>query len=102
MKTLLIIYTPYGDRYEVNELGEIKSKNLSDFSKSWKLQGIENVKSNEYIPFKELTKERVKELQLFYKNGNPRYTVRDLDHGTTRTWGNTKVHGISGIHFPSL
>lgn len=23
---------------------------------------------------------------LLYKNGNPRYTIVDIDHGTTRTW----------------
>lgn len=34
---------------------------------------------------------------MLYKNGNPRYTVRDLDHGTARVWGNTKWHGIADL-----
>ena len=34
---------------------------------------------------------------LLYKNGHPRYTVVDLDHGTTRIWSNTVHHGIKAI-----
>ena len=32
-----------------------------------------------------------------YKNGSPRYTVADIEHGTARVWGNTKHHGISYV-----
>ena len=99
MKPLFIIYTPYGVTYEVNGLGEIRTKNSGSFSSTWKVQGLESVKSNFYIPFKSMTKERIESLQMLYKNGNPRFTIRDLDHGTTRVWGNTKYHGVKRIEF---
>lgn len=102
-KILFTIYTPYGDKYLVNELGQIcKPENVGTyygFSDTWKIQGIEHVKMSWFIPFKELTKEKIEKLPIKYKNGNPQFTVRDLDHGTTRTWGNTKYHGISSITF---
>jgi hypothetical protein len=104
-KILFKIFTPYGDCYAVNELGQIcKPSNIGTyygFSDGWKIQGIEHVKMNWFIPFNKLTKEIVKDLPLKYKNGNPQFTVRDLDHGTTRTWGNTKYHAIADIHFIS-
>lgn len=34
---------------------------------------------------------------MFYKNGNPRFTVQDIDHGTVRFWGNTACHGIADL-----
>lgn len=98
MKILFKIYTPYGDCYLVNDKGEI-TKNGNDFSGCWKIQGLSHVKMNWYIPFGNVTQELVKNLPLLYKNGNPQFTVRDLDHGTTREWGNTKYHGIKSISF---
>lgn len=100
VKTLFKIYTPYGNTYTVNELGQISRTDMAFTpSDNWKIQGIESVKSNAYIPFSKITKENIAHLQLLYKNGNPKFTVRDLDHGTTRVWGNTKVHGIKSIQF---
>lgn len=97
-KILFEIYTPFGAHYLINGKGEISTNGLP-FSGNWKIKGIESVKSNFFISFKDITKERIHSMELKYKNGNPKYTVRDLDHGTTRTWGNTKMHGIASIYF---
>lgn len=100
------IITPYNDVYAVNYLGQItKKSNIGTnygFSDGWKIKGIEHVKKSWFIPFNKMTKDFIKELPLRYKNGHPQFTVRDLDHGTTRTWGNTVYHGISQIRFTSL
>lgn len=98
MSKLLTILTPYGERYYVNDKGEI-SRDGKDFSQTWKVQGIESVKSSYYIPLERITADFLKNFALLYKNGNPMYTVRDLDNGTTRTWGNTKHHGIKYLGF---
>ena len=92
------IITPYGNLFSVNEKGEI-AKNGTAASSQWILLGIERTNGSEFIPFSELTHKRVAELQMTYKNGNPRYTVRDFDHGATRRWGNTQYHGIKCISF---
>jgi hypothetical protein len=94
----LRIITPYMEVYEVSKDGSIRKKG-NEFSEQWKLQGIEHVKKSWFIPFSKLTKELIKELPLLYKNGNPQFTVRDLDYGTTRVWGNTVYHGIRRIEF---
>lgn len=94
------IITPYYDVYLINEKGEISTKKTNwEFSGQWTILGIESVKSNFFIPFKDITEENLKSLQLLYKNGHPKFTVRDLDHNTTRTWGNTIWHGIKHISF---
>lgn len=99
MKNILFeITTPYGATYQINNEGEIFS-NIVTPSGNWKIKGIEHVRRAEFIPFQQITKEKIKSLDLLYKNGNPQWTVRDWDHGTTRTWGNTKVHGIKSISF---
>jgi hypothetical protein len=92
----LTVWTPYGDYYKVNEKGEIKSNNLDDFSPDWKLLGIQHVKRNDFISLEFLFRGDIPPA-LTYKNGNPQWTIRDLDHGTVRVWGNTTVHGIRGI-----
>lgn len=92
------IYTPSNEKYIVNELGQIiRTDMIFTPSNSWKFKGISHVKKNLFIPFEKLTKELVKELSLRYKNGNPQFTVMDVDHGTVRTWGNTKYNGIASI-----
>lgn len=92
-KPVIKIYTPYGKVYEVDSDGKING------SDNWIMLGLASVKSNYFIPFKDLTEERIKSIQLTYKNGNPIFTVRDKDHGTTREWGNTTVHGVKHITF---
>lgn len=99
----MYIYTPYGNKYVVDlETGNITHFRWSEspvFSGGWKFKGIQHVKKSEFISL-ETIKNNPKildEINLTYKNGNPQYTVRDVDHGTVREWGNTKHHGISSI-----
>lgn len=93
------ITTPYGNRLPVTTQGFIGSQNGNNFSGDWLLKGIRNVRSSEFIPFSQITPDRIKSLQLLYKNGNPRYTGVDIDHGSQREWQNTKYHGIQSISF---
>lgn len=99
-KIKFTIYKKNGESYGVTETGQIK-RNDMDFtpSDSWKVFGITHVQRNEFHSFERLTPELIAGLTLLYKNGNPQYTVRDIDHGTHRTWGNTKYHGIKSIVF---
>jgi hypothetical protein len=59
-------------------------------SDQWKMQGL--VKRNNFghvvcfVPFDSIAC-MIGEFQWTYKNGKPVWTVRDLDHGTTREWG---------------
>jgi hypothetical protein len=99
---MLQITTATGDSYNITDKGEIIRLDMPGFKPSaqWLLQGIEPVTggASRFIPRVALTRETIAALgDLRYKNGNPRWTMRDLDHGTTRTWGNTKYHGIKSI-----
>lgn len=97
----LYLRTPYGNEYHIHANGDIQrldqypaDKPFKDKSSSkWKLLGIEHVKHNEFIPLKDLLSGAIPKA-LLYKNGNPQFTVRDLDCGSRRVWGNTKYHGI--------
>ncbi len=104
----LYIRTPYGNQYHVHENGAIQrldmyppDKPFSTENTGWTMQGLQHVKNREYIPLAELFKGKIPDeihgSSLHYKNGNPQWTVRDLDHGTIREWGNTKYHGIAEL-----
>lgn len=58
------------------------------------MQGIKPVRGSLFIFLVKITQEWLNTHPLLYKNGNPRYTVLDLDYGTRREWGSTKYHGI--------
>lgn len=93
---MLYIRTKYGDEYHVTEPeGNIIRLDQPGFKPSgdWKLLGIQHVLRSQFIPLNQLTDRTLLCLPLRYKNGNPQYTVRDLDHGSTRVWG----HGIVAI-----
>lgn len=92
---MLRISTPYGNTYTVSKEGYING------STKWIFKGLQHVKKSWFIPFEKITPELLDKLNLTYKNGNPQFTVKDVDHGTTRTWGNTKHHGIKHISFIS-
>ncbi len=95
---MLTITTPYGYRYVVHENGDIQRTDLEHKpSGNWKMLGIVPVRGGAIIPLRQITLEWLDIHPLLYKNGNPRYTVMDLDHGTRREWGNTKYHGIRSI-----
>jgi hypothetical protein len=97
----MYIKTPYGDSYRIHENGDIQRLDQRPVNKpfhasgQWKMLGIQHVKKSLFIPLESVFTTPPKELR--YKNGNPQWTVRDLDHGTERVWGNTKHHGIAEI-----
>lgn len=101
----LIITTPYGDKFRVNEQGLITQYKNKEFSGGWKMHGIASVTNMRVafgLTFPNINEERIKELNLLYKNGNPRFTVEDIDHGNSRVWGNTKYHGIKTLHYEEV
>ena len=94
------IRTPHGDRYLINEVGQVLEYSngfKSDGSDDWKIVGICELKPFGHIGRPIPLNRAVKIEKFTYKNGNPKYTAMDLDHGTCRIWGNTKYHGISSI-----
>ena len=96
----LHISTPYGDCYTVNEKGEITKGRDMTPSGQWKLKGIRNVLHDwDYISFKELTPAKLKTLKLTFRSGHPRYTMVQIDYGTSSEVGNTDVHGIASMYF---
>ena len=102
----LVIVTPYGNRYRVDTRGRIASSQWGH-SDDWIMVGIYPTHPfvrnwKHLIRFEDLTEERIKQLDLRYKNGHPRYTVVDLDHGTRRVWGNTAHHGIKYMYWDEV
>lgn len=99
----IVINTPYGKRYFVNRKGDIFYDGLNP-SGGWKFLGLSHVKRREIIPFPAVWDklEKGEKINTLWKNGKPQYTVRDLDHGTTREWGNTKYHGIKSIYMERI
>jgi len=93
----LYLKTKYGSEYQIAANGDITRLDICDFKPSgdWKMIGIEHVKRRDFIALRYLIDGRFPLDNLLYKNGNPQWTVRDKDHGTIRTWGNTKYHGIA-------
>ena len=97
----LIISTPYrGEAYRVENDGQIVRLDMPDFiaSKQWLMVGLVRVNSTRLaVSLRGITQQWLDANPLRYKNGNPRYTIRDLDHGTIRDHGNTVYHGVSAI-----
>ena len=99
---MLHITTPYGKHYLVNEEGMITQKGRS-FSGQWRMVGLAYTgpgwrSGKPFMSFAELTPEVIASLKYRYPtSGNPKYTVRDCDHGTYRIWGNTSHHGVSSM-----
>jgi len=98
---MLNILTPYGDHYKIDENANIIRTDIEGFkpSERWKFLGLTHVKRNDFIPFNVITPKFLETFNPCWKNGNPQWTVVDLDCGTTRSWGNTKVHGIKKLWF---
>lgn len=96
---MLTITTPYGNKYIIHDNGNIQRTDIADFvpSEQWKLLGIRKAGGGPLIPLSAITKEWLADNTLTFKNGNPRFTGVDLDHGTRREWGNTEYHGIKTI-----
>lgn len=88
---ILNIQTPSGKSYTVTKDGHING------SANWLMLGIRHTKrTNTVVPLANLFEPGVIEATewRFKTSGNPTWTVDDLDHGTRRTWGNTRWHGI--------
>jgi hypothetical protein len=78
------------ETYRVNAAGEISRDCLNwKYSGEWKALALVrrcNFGVIETIPF-DAWRDRLPGVQWLCKNGKPRYTLRDLDHGTRREWG---------------
>ncbi len=91
------ITTPYGDTYTTDDDGNvIESRNGKHTGDGkWRILGLVPVGSSRCFPIP--LSEAVHMDGLLYKNGNPRFTVVDFDHGSYRQWGNTKHHGVKSV-----
>ena len=95
------IVTPYGTTYQIDEdgcflqSGEHKWEHPHD---SWKCTGCAELRPFGHLRFITLAS-FLKMIEAGhdwkFKNGKPRYTLTDLDHGTNRVHRNTEYHGIS-------
>ena len=97
---MLHITTPRGDHYKIDSNFNIIRTDIKGFKASgqWKLLGLALVTGNGIAVPAEKIKSWLKlKKPILYKNGHPRYTVVDLDHGTVRMWGNTIHGGVKAI-----
>ncbi len=62
-------------------------------SGEWKLRGLTDRYGRVVVPFDQLAA-KLPTLDLFYKNGKPRYMIADLDHGTSRVQGSPGYSAI--------
>jgi hypothetical protein len=103
MARKFVVSTPYGSRYYIHDQGEIECANGKNGagSASWRMLGLSSTHSRQFgkmaVHFEDLDDWLKTAPEILYGNGKPRYTMIDLDHGTQRTHGNTKVHGVSAI-----
>ncbi len=94
-----------GERFLVNDKGEITRKACDwKFSGGWKALAL--VRRNNFghvvetLPFSIWDKAvprldaEPEGLGWYYKHGGNKWTLRDLDHGTTREWGGAAVDRV--------
>jgi hypothetical protein len=95
---VLEISTPHkGRAYLIHANGYIQRADMPHTpGPGWQLLGLQHVKRAEFVPVAELLAGKIP-APLLYDNGRPQWTGRDLDHGTTREWGNTHSHGVSSV-----
>ena len=94
-ESLLRIQTERGEFYDVRTSdGAICRLDLKDFTPSgqWRMTGVVRTGpgwayGTGFVPLADLLA-GLATWDWRYKNGRPRWTVRDFDHGTTRIWGN--------------
>ena len=107
---ILNLETAHGDRYKVRrEDNAIMRCDMPElgYSEDWlfagliKLNGTDRPARPLYPP--DSVRMRVASGATFkemrFKNGAPRYTMIDIDHGTRRMHGNTRHHGIVRVWF---
>ncbi len=96
------VRTARGDTFRIAENGDIQRMDMPGFQPSgqWKMLGLRGIHAgrftSRFVPLAEVPILLARE-SLMHKNGSPRFTVEDLDHGTQRTWGNPKYHGVAEI-----
>jgi len=105
-KTKYIITTPYGGRYELDSEGHVltysngldrRESTIEELS-TWKVLGICKIGPFGHIGPTIPLNRAIKEVKEWtFKNGYPRYTACDLDHGTRRIWGNWNYHGVRSL-----
>lgn len=97
------ITTPFGETYIIHRNGNIERCSVPGLLPSghWKFLGLVCLRPTYFVPFEKITQKWMEANRpgLLFKNGKPRWTVRDLDHGTVREWGNTEFHGVRSIRF---
>jgi hypothetical protein len=98
------IITPSNTVYEIDNDGCFLRYDNHEWShphKTWKCTGCA-----ELLPFGHLKLHSLNDfLEMIesnrdfrFKNGRPKYTLTDNDHGTFRVHGNTAYHGIYSAH----
>ena len=105
-KIIYKIITPYGGIYETDGKGRVikcsnglnKEKSSEKELNSWKITGIREIKPFNNLGMLIPLSEAVKITNFLRKNGNPRYAIEDIDHGTRRIHGNYKYHGVKCIY----
>jgi hypothetical protein len=99
------IRTKYGSWYETDNRGYvIKCDNGLDKSQAklhdlmtWQITGIREIRAFGNLGHL-IRLDEASHLDNFkFKNGNPRYTIEDIDHGTKRIHGNWKCHGCISV-----
>lgn len=94
------IITMLGTVYEIDEDGCFLRYNNSMWKhphEDWKCTGIAEVRPFGrlfFINLADFIKLIENDTKFTFKNGNPKYTLTDIDYGSERTHGNIKCHGI--------
>jgi len=94
------ILTKYGTKYEIDEDGCFLKYNQHNWKhphNTWKCRGCAELRPFGRLRFHNLTNFLAmieKGQKWTFKNGKPRFTLRDIDHGTERIHGNISTHGI--------
>lgn len=96
------IITNYGIVYKFTESGDVVQYDKNYFAipnESWRISGCAErmpfgrLRYYSLAQFIEMIKNK-NNIRWTFKSGKPRYTLRDIDHGTHRVHGNSDVHGI--------
>lgn len=101
------IGTPYGHRYQVStKTGRLiyirKEGGTTEGSDQWKITGVTRTDQSFGRPISgglAVLEQLAESNDLLKANGKPKYTLMDLDHGTTRAHGNPDAHGILSVRF---
>ena len=95
------INTKYGTVYQIDSDGcflQYNQHNWQHPHNTWKCTGCAEILPFGHLRFHSLRAflKMIKDgIKFTFKNGKPKFTLTDLDHGTNRVHGNTAYHGIS-------